>query len=181
MDVSSIWTSQRHTHKTIVERMHALVVICVMYDKSLALYLCTQPSHLVCLHSNDILILIKYFVKKVDWIYKISIPGRASIEYYVGQVMRNNESTETGYVIKVFNNGIVVLVPKFGVEGLIRLDNLTEDPNSAAFDEVEYKLTFVPTNSDKPRDVYVFDKVEVQVRSVMDPITSKRKAELLLK
>ena len=52
MDVSSIWTSQRHTHKTIVERMHALVVICVMYDKSLALYLCTQPSHLVCLHSN---------------------------------------------------------------------------------------------------------------------------------
>lgn len=53
--------------------------------------------------------------------------GRASIEYYVGQVMRNNESTETGYVIKVFNNGIVVLVPKFGVEGLIRLDNLTED------------------------------------------------------
>lgn len=107
--------------------------------------------------------------------------GRASIEYYVGQVMRNNESTETGYVIKVFNNGIVVLVPKFGVEGLIRLDNLTEDPNSAAFDEVEYKLTFVPTNSDKPRDVYVFDKVEVQVRSVMDPITSKRKAELLLK
>ncbi|CAI4801461.1 BBF_collapsed_G0050470.mRNA.1.CDS.1 [Saccharomyces cerevisiae] len=69
----------------------------------------------------------------------------------------------------------------FGVEGLIRLDNLTEDPNSAAFDEVEYKLTFVPTNSDKPRDVYVFDKVEVQVRSVMDPITSKRKAELLLK
>lgn len=76
MDVSSIWTSERHTHKTIVERMHALVVICVMYDKSLALYLCTQPSHLVCLHSNDILILIKYFVKKVDWIYKISIPDR---------------------------------------------------------------------------------------------------------
>lgn len=39
----------------------------------------------------------------------------------------------------------------------------------------------MPTNSDKARDVYVFDKVEVQVRSVMDPITSKRKAELLLK
>lgn len=107
--------------------------------------------------------------------------GRASIEYYVGQVMRNNESTESGYVIKVFNNGIVVLVPKFGVEGLIRLENLTDDVNGAEYDEVEFKLSFKEKNSNKIRHVYVFDNVEVQVKSVLDPITSKRKAELLLK
>ena len=34
--------------------------------------------------------------------------GRSSIEYYVGQVMRNNESEHEGYIIKIFNNGIVV-------------------------------------------------------------------------
>lgn len=107
--------------------------------------------------------------------------GRASIEYYVGQVMRNNESTESGYVIKVFNNGIVVLVPKFGVEGLIRLENLTDDVEGAEFDEVEFKLTFKSKGSDKIREIYVFDNVEVQVKSVLDPVTSKRKAELLLK
>ncbi|KAG0667927.1 exosome catalytic subunit dis3 [Maudiozyma exigua] len=106
--------------------------------------------------------------------------GRASIEYYVGQVMRNNESIETGYVIKVFNNGIVVLVPKFGVEGLIRIENLTDSAEDAVFDELEFKLSFKPKTGDKVRDVHVFEKVDVQVRSVLDPITSKRKAELLL-
>ena len=107
--------------------------------------------------------------------------GRASIEYYVGQVMRNNESVETGYVIKVLNNGIVVIVPKFGVEGLIRLSNLTKDTATANFDEVEFKLSFAHAESGEQRDICVFDKVEVQVKSVLDPITSKRKAELLLK
>ncbi|CCK69308.1 exosome catalytic subunit DIS3 KNAG_0C01950 [Huiozyma naganishii CBS 8797] len=107
--------------------------------------------------------------------------GRASIEYYVGQVMKNNESLESGYVIKVFNNGIVVLVPKFGVEGLIRLENLTDDTHSAEFDEVEYKLTFTSKDSKNRREVFVFDQVQVQVRSVLDPITNKRKAELILK
>lgn len=106
--------------------------------------------------------------------------GRASIEYYVGQVMRNNETVETGYIIKVLNNGIVVLVPKFGVEGLIRLENLTNDTNSSSFDEVEFKLSFVQATTGKRRDVYVFQKVNVQVRSVLDQVTSKRKAELLL-
>ncbi|CCF57444.1 hypothetical protein KAFR_0C04530 [Kazachstania africana CBS 2517] len=107
--------------------------------------------------------------------------GRASIEYYVGQVMRNNESVETGYVIKVFNNGIVVLVPKFGVEGLIRLENLADDVNAAQFDEVEFKLSFTAKGSGEKKNIHVFDKVEVEVKSVLDPVTSKRKAELLLK
>lgn len=112
---------------------------------------------------------------------KAQFAGRASIEYYVGQVMRNNESVETGYVIKVLNNGIVVLVPKFGVEGLIRLENLTKDANSANYDEVEFKLSFTHGESGKLREIHVFDKVEVEVKSVLDPVTSKRKAELLLK
>lgn len=105
--------------------------------------------------------------------------GRASIEYYVGQVMRNNESLETGYVIKAFNNGIAVIVPKFGVEGLIRLENLSNNPDSAEFVEDEFKLRFVDKNGTK-REVCVFDKVQVQVRSILDPATSKRKAQLLL-
>lgn len=94
--------------------------------------------------------------------------------------MRNNESVESGYVIKVLNNGIVVLVPKFGVEGLIRLENLTKDTNSSSFDEVEFKLSFVQSTTGKRRDVHVFERVDVQVRSVLDQVTSKRKAELLL-
>ncbi|SSD61161.1 probable Exosome complex exonuclease DIS3 [Saccharomycodes ludwigii] len=107
--------------------------------------------------------------------------GRASIEYYVGQIMRDNHSIETGYVIKVLNNGIVVIVPKFGVEGLIRLENLTDDLSTSEFVEDQYKLSFKNKNSGEMRDVYVFDKLEVEVKSILDPITNKRKAQLLLR
>ncbi|CAK7915230.1 exosome complex exonuclease Dis3p [[Candida] anglica] len=105
--------------------------------------------------------------------------GRASIEYYVGQVMRNNESEQEGYVIKCFNNGIVVLVPKFGVEGLIKLDVLG-DINSAEFDEEKYELSFTDF-AGKKRVVGVFDKVRVDVKSIKDEVTGKRKAQLVLK
>ncbi|ODV63917.1 exosome catalytic subunit DIS3 [Ascoidea rubescens DSM 1968] len=104
--------------------------------------------------------------------------GRASIEYYVGQVMKNNESSEEGYVIKIFSNGIVVLVPKFGVESLIKLESLG-DPNSAVFDEDNFELSFKNKKNVK-RTVAVFDRVIVQVKSVFDERTSKRKAELVL-
>lgn len=105
--------------------------------------------------------------------------GRASIEYYVGQVMRNNESEQEGYIIKCFNNGIVVLVPKFGVEGLIKLEMLG-DVNSANYDEDRFELSFTDLNG-KPRKVSVFDKVQVEVKSIKDEVTGKRKAQLSLK
>lgn len=104
--------------------------------------------------------------------------GRASIEYYVGQVMRNNESNQEGYVIKCFNNGIVVLVPKFGVEGLIKLEMLG-DVNSAVFNEEKFELKFTDLNGNT-RVIGVFDKVNVRVTSVKDEVSGKRKAQLLL-
>lgn len=105
--------------------------------------------------------------------------GRASIEYYVGQVMRSNEAEHEGYVIKSFNNGIVVLVPKFGVEGLIKLETMG-DVNSANYDEDKYELTFTDLNGNK-RTVGVFDKVKVDVKSVKDEVSGKRKVQLMLK
>lgn len=105
--------------------------------------------------------------------------GRASIEYYVGQVMRNNESEQDGYVIKCFNNGIVVLVPKFGVEGLIKLE-LLGDVDLAFYNEDTFELKFTDFNG-KERKVAVFDKVKVDVKSVKDDVTGKRKAQLWLK
>ncbi|CDK26604.1 unnamed protein product [Kuraishia capsulata CBS 1993] len=104
--------------------------------------------------------------------------GRASIEYYVGQVMKNAESLEEGYVIKVFSNGFVVLVPKFGVESLIKLNTLTQS-GAAKFDEENFKLTFT-TEAGEEREIAVFDRIKVQVKSVLDEMTSKRKTQLVL-
>ncbi|ODV69845.1 RNB-domain-containing protein [Hyphopichia burtonii NRRL Y-1933] len=105
--------------------------------------------------------------------------GRASIEYYVGQVMRNNESEQEGYIIKCFNNGIVVLVPKFGVEGLIKLDMLG-DADTASYNEDTFELTFTDFSGNN-RKLGVFDKVSVYVKSIKDEVSGKRKAQLILK
>lgn len=105
--------------------------------------------------------------------------GRASIEYYVGQVMKNNSGeTQEGYVIKVFLNGIVVLVPKFGVEGLIKLDVLGRE-ETAKFDEERYELSFEDKKGSQ-RTVSVFEKVRVGVRSVLDEVSGKRRVQMVL-
>ncbi|EGW32521.1 uncharacterized protein SPAPADRAFT_138689 [Spathaspora passalidarum NRRL Y-27907] len=105
--------------------------------------------------------------------------GRSSIEYYVGQVMRNNEAEHEGYVIKCFNNGIVVLVPKFGVEGLIKLETMG-DLATANYNEDKYELTFTDLKGAQ-RTVAMFDKVTVDVKSVKDEVSGKRRAQLMLR
>lgn len=104
--------------------------------------------------------------------------GRASIEYYVGQAMRNNTHAHDGYVIKCYNNGIVVLVPKFGIEGLILVENMGK-ADLAVYDEKTYELTFETDAGE--RKIGVFDRVAVEVRSVLDEVSGKRKAQLVLK
>ena len=47
--------------------------------------------------------------------------SRASIEYYLGQALKGRIIEEEGFVMKVFSNGFVVFVPRFGIESLIRL------------------------------------------------------------
>ena len=59
--------------------------------------------------------------------------GRASIEYYVGQALKNLATSQSqpsggqvdvdGYIMRVFSNGAVVFVPRFGIEGLVKLDD----------------------------------------------------------
>lgn len=96
--------------------------------------------------------------------------GRASIEYFVGQVMKNNHLVQQGYVMGVFATGVAVLVPKFGVEGVIGKEVLGE---------VEYNDETFEVTLPSGRVVAVFDEVQVEVRSVVDEF-GKRTAELTL-
>lgn len=107
--------------------------------------------------------------------------GRASIEYYVGQVMKNTTGQiEKGYVIRIFSNGIVILVSKFGVESLIKLEYLTNDIKSVEYDEDNYVLKFNDLNN-KRREIGVFDKCEVEINSILDETVGKRKVQLYLR
>lgn len=105
--------------------------------------------------------------------------GRASIEYYVGQMLKASESNQEGFIIKVFSNGVNILVPKFGVESLIPLADIG-DASTASYEEDTYTLK-IKTRSGNDRAFSVFDKVTVYVSSVKDETTGKRKVHMQLR
>ncbi|KAL8823742.1 MAG: hypothetical protein Q9191_005590 [Dirinaria sp. TL-2023a] len=102
--------------------------------------------------------------------------GRASVEYYVGQALKGRVVDEEGFVMKVFENGFVVFVPRFGIEGLIRLRELAEgkerEPESS-FDAEDFVLDIRGW-----RKVEVFGKVRVRIRDVREQGTGKRKIQM---
>ncbi|KAB5551186.1 hypothetical protein GE09DRAFT_165644 [Coniochaeta sp. 2T2.1] len=104
--------------------------------------------------------------------------GRASIAYYVGQALRDRPAAEEdAFVIKIFSNGFVVLVPRFGIEGLIRLRDLAEPGPAAEFDAENYVLEI--SGSRKAR-VELFQKVVVKVSDQKDEVTGKRGVKMEL-
>ncbi|KAK9479195.1 hypothetical protein V1514DRAFT_328717 [Lipomyces japonicus] len=116
--------------------------------------------------------------------------GRASVEYYVGQALKNRQRGDRqqqqrailtdGYVIKVFSNGIVVFVPQFGIESTIRLTDISQPEPATEFDEAEYTLVFHPHKQDAEVRVQLFDKVVVKVDTVLEESTGKRKVAMKL-
>jgi exosome complex exonuclease DIS3/RRP44 len=103
--------------------------------------------------------------------------GRASIEYYIGQALKGRIVDEEGFVMKIFSNGFVVFVPRFGIESLIRLRDLAEPEPEADFDAENYILK---TSGSREIRVELFEKVVVRISDVMDEATSKRKVKFEL-
>ncbi|PRT55247.1 Exosome complex exonuclease DIS3 [Wickerhamiella sorbophila] len=104
------------------------------------------------------------------------LAGRASIEYYVGQMLKDNESLQEGYVIRVFSNGFGVLVPRFGLESVVYLQDIC-NPDEAELDEDTYTLKIMQDG--KSRSITVFDTIKVFVKSVKDN-KGKRQVKMLL-
>lgn len=101
--------------------------------------------------------------------------GRASIEYYVGQALKSGSGErgfETeGYVMRVFENGVVVFVPRFGIEGLVRLEDFElgrddEVKRDSEFDAEDYRLrVWEKGDQERRREVELFEQVNVRVSS----------------
>jgi exosome complex exonuclease DIS3/RRP44 len=103
--------------------------------------------------------------------------GRASIEYYVGQALKGRIVEEEGFVMKVFSNGFVVFVPRFGIESLIRLRDLADTEPESTFDAENYILT---TSGSREVQVELFEKVVVRISDVKEESSGKRKVKLEL-
>lgn len=106
------------------------------------------------------------------------LAGRASIAYYVGQAVRGRVTDEDAFVMKIFSNGFVVLVPRFGIEGVLRLRDLADPEPAAAFDAEAYTLTL---SGSRAAELALFQKVRVRISDQKDETTGKRgvKMELL--
>jgi exosome complex exonuclease DIS3/RRP44 len=104
--------------------------------------------------------------------------GRASIEFYVGQALKARGETTPdsginveGYVMRVFENGAVVFVPRFGVEGLVRLEDFEVKGAGAGrreseFDAESYLLKVWEKGSeDRSISVELFQRLDVRVSS----------------
>lgn len=103
--------------------------------------------------------------------------GRASIEYYVGQALKGRVVDEEGFVMKVFSNGFVVFVPRFGIEGLIRLRDLGQPEPDGIFDAEEYVLE---VKGSREARIELFQKVVVKISDVKEESTGKRKIKMEL-
>ncbi|KUI66447.1 Exosome complex exonuclease dis3 [Cytospora mali] len=105
------------------------------------------------------------------------LAGRASIAYYVGQAVRGKVTEEDGFVMKIFSNGFVVLVPRFGIESVIRLRDLAEPEPQATYDAENYVLT---TTGSKELTLELFQKVRVRISDQKDETTGKRGVKMEL-
>lgn len=103
--------------------------------------------------------------------------GRASVEYYVGQALKGRVIDEDGYIMKIFSNGFVVFVPRFGIEGLIRVRELANPEPDATFDNDNYALDLAGSVN---RRVELFEKVQVRISDEQEESTGKRKVRLHL-
>jgi exosome complex exonuclease DIS3/RRP44 len=103
--------------------------------------------------------------------------GRASIEYYVGQALKGRIVEEEGFVMKVFSNGFVIFVPRFGIESLIRLRDLAETEPESTYDAENYVLK---TSGSREVEVELFQKVVVRISDIKEESTGKRKVKLEL-
>ena len=103
--------------------------------------------------------------------------GRASIAYYIGQALKGKVAEEEAFVMKIFSNGFVVLVPRFGIEGLIRLRDLADPEPASEFDAETYTLT---TSGSRPLRIELFQKVLVKVTDEKEEMTGKRGVKMTL-
>lgn len=90
------------------------------------------------------------------------LAGRASVSLHTLLYFQQFPTTTDAVITKVKNNGVGVLLPRFGIEGMIFLCSKDEqdDEDVVKFDAEQHTLMLVKQSG---RKLKVFDKVQVKV------------------
>ena len=94
--------------------------------------------------------------------------SRSSVQLFTNSFFKNKTVVEEAYVIKVLKNGMVVLIPKYGVEGVVYTSIKGEQP---VMQLIDGKL--VATQNSKI-SISLFDKVKVQIQVVNEDENNHR-------
>ena len=117
--------------------------------------------------------------KNINYRHRMAqMAGRASVEYYVGQAIKDNTAVEDAFVMKVFQNGFAVFVAKFGIEGVIPISSFADPAPAATLHPDKYELEIKGKNMNLT--VGIFDKLSVRVSTKLDTFNGKRKVVIEL-
>ncbi|KAI9193160.1 uncharacterized protein BJ171DRAFT_431682 [Polychytrium aggregatum] len=96
--------------------------------------------------------------------------GRSSVELFTTLYFRDKKVDEEGYVIRVLKNGFVVLIPRYGIEGIV----YTTAPGAAAGSSAFAFDPAANTLTSPNLTVKIFLKVTVQITIEEAGVTGER-------
>lgn len=103
--------------------------------------------------------------------------SRSSIELYTNLYFKNRVVEEEGFVIRIMKNGFIVLIPRYGIEGIIYSSKDSKSASSVfTYDSKENILV------SKTATIRVFENVTVQIsisESGLGGLTSKLSMKLI--
>jgi exosome complex exonuclease DIS3/RRP44 len=103
--------------------------------------------------------------------------SRSSVELYTHLFFKGKLLTEEAYVIRVLVNGLVVLVPKYGVEGIVYTSPNPDDPPLLVMDSTANRLVSV----DGDATISLFQKVKVQISVIEAGDAAAQRSKLQLR
>lgn len=102
---------------------------------------------------------------------------RSSIELYTHLYFRGKTIEEEAYIIKIMANGIVALIPKYGIEGLIKWDDpKTLSDNGVVYNAEEGRFDRLATGE---TFMCLFQKVKIAI--TVEEIESSQRQKLVVK